>query len=128
MAAIYVLAGINHFVHPAFYVKIIPPYLGNAGLINYVAGMAELILGAGLLFERSRKIAALGVILMLFAFLPAHIFMLQQAPKDPALSAPLWFLWVRLLLIQPLLIWWAWRVGNIEAQKRHPVKDAPLIS
>lgn len=110
MITLYMLAGINHFINPAFYLKIIPPYLGNPTVINNLAGVAELLLAVMLMFPRTRKLAAFGIILMLIAFLPAHIFMLQQATAGAPATPPTWILWVRLVLIQPLLIWWAWTV------------------
>lgn len=54
------VAGINHFRNPAFYHPIIPPYLGNADLINYVAGIAEILGAALLLFNFSRRLACYG--------------------------------------------------------------------
>lgn len=112
MALLYVAAGINHFRKPETYYKIIPPYMGNLEYINVAAGIIELILGLLLLFKATRTLAAYAIILMLLAFIPAHIYMFSQ-PFCIADNCNLdWVLWLRLLMFQPLLIYWAWRVSR----------------
>jgi len=109
MAILYILAGLNHFRRPAGYLPLIPDYFGNPVLLNYAAGIFEIIGGIGLLIPATRQIAAYGIIAMLMAFIPSHILMIQQGgcfPK-PAFCFPEWTMWVRLLIFQPLLIWWA---------------------
>ncbi len=113
MAALYMLAGLNHFRNPAFYHSIIPPYLGNAVLINIVSGTAEILLAILRLFKITRKLACYGIVLMLLAFIPAHVYMLQKAFPANGNNTPGWILWIRLLIIQPLLIWWAWCLRKI---------------
>lgn len=114
MAALYLLAGFNHFRNPEFYTRIIPPYMGNAVMINSIAGIAEISLAILLLFTVSRKWASYAVILMLLAFIPAHIYMLQKGFCIGENCSPSWILWIRLLVLQPLLIWWAWSVRNVK--------------
>lgn len=114
MAALYLLAGINHFRNPEFYTRIIPPYMGNAAMINSISGIAEISLGILLLFTITRKWACYAVILMLLAFIPAHIYMLQKGFCIGENCTPSWILWIRLLVLQPLLTWWAWSVRNVK--------------
>ena len=108
MGVFYLLSGINHFISPENYLAIIPPYLPLHTMINYAAGIAE-ICGAVLLFiPATRSFAAWGIICMLIAFMPAHIYMVQQAPMlmGTATITPL-IAWLR-IPIQALLIWWAY--------------------
>ncbi len=106
---LYLLAGINHFWHPESYYGIIPTYLPWHELINYTAGIAEIGLAILLLFKATRKWAAYGIIAMLIAFIPAHIYMIQKAPfAMGAITVTPFIAWVRLLVFQPLLIAWAW--------------------
>ena len=114
MAALYLLAGINHFRSPEFYTRIIPPYMGNAAMINSLSGFAEISLAILLLFKNSRQWASYAIILMLLAFIPAHIYMLQKGFCIGENCTPSWILWIRLLVLQPLLIWWAWSVRNVK--------------
>lgn len=106
MAALYMAAGANHFLQPAMYLRIIPPYFPHPTAISYASGIAEIILGALLLFKKTRYWAAWGITFMLVLFFAVHIYMLQQAlvHKDYYISPAV--AWGRLLL-QPFLIAWA---------------------
>ena len=103
MAFIYVLAGLNHFRSPKIYIKIIPPYLKYPKELNILSGIAEIILGIGLLFSTTQSFAAWGVILMLALFLMTHIYMLTE-PKA-AMGLPKWVLILRLPLQFGLMFW-----------------------
>ena len=108
-ATFYVLAGTNHFRKPHFYDGLIPPYFPSHDLINALAGIAEIIFGIGLFFPATRKWAALGIIAMLLAFVPAHVYFIQIGSCIPdGLCVPQWLGWARLIVIHPLLIAWAW--------------------
>jgi len=49
MAALYVLAGLNHFRNPAFYMQIMPPWLPWHYPLVLLSGVAEVIVGILLL-------------------------------------------------------------------------------
>jgi len=103
----YIAAGINHFRIPAFYISIIPGYLPDPQILNTLAGICEIAFGLMLIFERTRKLAAWGIVLMLIAFMPVHINMLYGHTQIGATQVkPVWA-WVR-LFFQPVLIAWAW--------------------
>ena len=51
-------AGVLHFVNPAFYVALIPPFLPAPLFLVYASGVAELVTGLGLLWPRCRRVAA----------------------------------------------------------------------
>lgn len=105
----YLLAGINHFRNPGSYYRIIPPYIPYPVLANILAGCFELLFGMGLIFSKTRPLAAWGIILMMLAFLPVHISMIGDAPLKlgDLLVTPL-IAWIRLVVLQPFLILWAW--------------------
>ena len=75
---LYTAAGINHFIHPKGYYSIIPPYLPFPHLINIAAGIAELICAALLTIPATRRVGAYLVVVMLIAFIPAHIYMIAE--------------------------------------------------
>jgi uncharacterized membrane protein len=106
-ALFYILAGCNHFLSTAVYYVIIPKWLPAPEFLIYFSGILEIILGLLLLFDRIRKFAALLIILMLIAFIPAHIYMIQKAPfmLGQIMVTPL-IAWLRLPL-QFLFIGWA---------------------
>jgi uncharacterized membrane protein len=110
MLLFYLAAGINHFRVPAFYLPLIPDYLPNKELLNTLSGLAEIGLALLLVWPATRRWAAWGIIAMLIAFLPAHFWFIQKGGcLDPhGLCVPVWVAWVRLLVVHPLLMWWAY--------------------
>ena len=96
-----VFAGTMHFVKPRMFIKIIPPYFPKPKLLNAVAGMFELVFGLGLLFEPTRSISAIGIILLLLAVFPANIYMYQKGAK----GIPKWALLLRLPMQFALIAW-----------------------
>ena len=106
----YIIAGINHFWHAKFYYPIIPPYFQPwAYQLNFSVGLAEISLAVMMAFAFSRKLAAIGIIVMLVAFIPTHIYFIQIGSCVPnGLCVPAWIGWARLLIIHPILIAWAW--------------------
>ncbi|WP_121667204.1 DoxX family protein [Mesonia aquimarina] len=104
MGAIYVIAGIFHFIKPKAYMRIMPRYLPAHKILVYLSGLAEIILGIGVCFESTKNPSIIGITFMLLLFLLVHIYMLSS--KKAGLNLPKWLLWFRLLL-QFVLIWWA---------------------
>lgn len=121
MAVFYFLAGVNHFRSPGSYEAIIPAWLGGAAVLNMLAGMAEVILAILLLFRPTRKWACYGIILLLIVFIPVHIHMIVEGLGINGIAVAPWILWVRLLLLQPLLILWAWSVRSTTTASKVPV-------
>lgn len=97
-----------HFVVPAFFDAIVPPWVPNARAATLVSGAFEIAGAAGLLTTRLRMPAAYGLMALLVAVFPANVYMLQQAYAADASVVWLLALWAR-LPVQPLLIWWLWR-------------------
>lgn len=108
LSLLFILAGINHFRSPEPYLSLIPLYVPYPTLMNYLSGIIEIILGVALLFKYSQKTAAWGIIFLMIAFIPAHIYMIQKAPftMGAALITPA-IAWIRLPL-QGILIVWAY--------------------
>ncbi|MGB0525258.1 MAG: DoxX family protein [Flammeovirgaceae bacterium] len=100
MAGFYFLAGVNHFIMPKFYLKIMPPYLPKPKLLNLLSGFAEMLLAILLLFSITSHWAAWGIIVLLCAVFPANIYHHQRS-KNKALTL------IRLPM-QFLFIAWAW--------------------
>lgn len=103
MALLYILAGVNHFIKPKMYVKIIPPYFSKPELLNKIAGFAEILLGILLCFPLFTKFAAFGIIALLIAVFPANLYMYQN-PKA-GFGLPKYILLLRLPLQALLMIW-----------------------
>jgi uncharacterized membrane protein len=111
---LFVVAGALHFIAPGTYERIMPPYLPLHRELVYVSGALEIAGGLGLLDQRTRRIAGVGLILLLVAVWPANVQMLLDAQ---AARKPLWWvalLWARLPL-QLMLIAWVWRASHHRA-------------
>jgi len=102
---LFVVAGVGHFVAPAFYMKIMPPYLPLHRELVLISGIAEVVLGVLLLVPKTSRFAAWGLIALLIAVFPANIYVYQHRDSFPLLS-PLGHL-LRLPL-QGILILWAY--------------------
>jgi uncharacterized membrane protein len=98
-------AGILHFLKPAMYMKIVPPYIPWPLAMVYISGAAEITGGLGILIPPVRRSAALGLIALLLAVFPANIYMATNPVESGASALPAAALWGRLLL-QPVFIWW----------------------
>ena len=81
-----------------------PKFLPARDLLIYLSGVAEILLGIGVLFTQTRNLALWGIISMLLLFLLVHINMLFPANS---LGISAWILWLRIPL-QFLLIYWAY--------------------
>ena len=98
MSGFYVYVGILHFIDPEWFLFIMPPFLSSIGLeLIYISGFFEIILGLLLIYSKTRKIAAFGLIVLLIAVYPANIYLAfnQKAQELIGISS---FMasWVRL--------------------------------
>lgn len=104
----YAFAGLNHFIMPDFYIGLIPDYFHSKSTYNALAGLGEILVAIGLYFPLSRKTSVFGILFLLLAFIPAHIdFIRVGSCVTDSLCVPEWIAWLRLIVIHPLLIWWA---------------------
>ena len=111
----YFAAGCNHFVHPANYLKIIPPYFPLKDFINYASGLLEIACSLLMLFSVTRKYSMYLTIALLIAFIPAHIYLIQLGGcVSKGFCFPAWVAWVRLFPLQFILIWWAYKTWKLQ--------------
>ncbi|MFW5706892.1 MAG: MauE/DoxX family redox-associated membrane protein [Bacteroidota bacterium] len=108
-ALFFIVAGINHFLSPSFYYPLIPDYIPFPGLVNFLAGAAEILLGVALLIPATRFFAGIGIAGLMVFFIPAHVYFVAQGSciENSLCVSPV-LGWVRLVLVQPLLIWLGW--------------------
>lgn len=103
----YIAAGWNHFRDPNFYLPMMPPYLPWHLPLIYASGVFEMLLGAMVLLPWTRRLGALGLVLLLIAIAPANLHMaLHNIPPPGVGPLPPYALWLR-LAFQPVLIAWA---------------------
>jgi uncharacterized membrane protein len=103
MAALYIFAGLMHFIKPKVYLRIMPRYLPNHRALVLWSGIAEVFLGAVLLFRPTKNFAIYGIIAMLLIFLLVHVYMLTG--EKQAAGIPRWILVLRIPLQFALMFW-----------------------
>lgn len=104
-AAIFLIAGIAHFVSTDMFLKAMPPYVPWHRPIVLGSGGVEIALAILLLIPKTSRFAAWGLIALLVAVFPAniHIYRHQELCRFPPI--------VHLLRLpmQAVLILWAYR-------------------
>jgi uncharacterized membrane protein len=105
LAIFFIIAGSLHFIFPAPYFRIMPPFLPWPGALIAISGAAEILGGAGLLTARWRRPAAYGLALLLVAVFPANIYMAIAHVEFPGWLGQSWFQWLRLPLQLVLIAW-----------------------
>lgn len=106
MCALYIGAGIFHFMHPEKYLSLIPYWLPAHHLLINASGIAEIALGMLLIVPATRQVAAWLIIAMLIVFL-----LLIHIPHTYYLyGTPGYGFMIHLIRtpLQFVLIWWAW--------------------
>jgi uncharacterized membrane protein YphA (DoxX/SURF4 family) len=68
LAAFLIASGVQHFLFPGVVATLVPTWIPGALLWAYLAGVALIVGGAGLLVPQTTRIAGLSVGLMLFAW------------------------------------------------------------
>lgn len=106
LCVFFVLAGLNHFISPSFYMRIMPPYLPWPLFLVYLSGFFEIALGVLLLAPSFTRVAAWGLIALLVAVFPANIQMAINPQLYPDISPAV--LWLRLPLQAVFIAWAFW--------------------
>ncbi len=102
----FLAAGANHFLHAAFYVRMVPPWLPAPAMLVVVSGVCEMLGGLGVLLPATRRIAGIGLIALLIAVFPANLQMALHPGLYRDIGSETAFL-IR-LPIQVVLIVWIW--------------------
>jgi len=103
-----IYAGIQHFIKPEFFMPFVPDFLPLKTTIIYASGVAEILVGVLLLIKKYAKIVSIGILVLLFLFLPIHIWdVFAEVPAIGSQKAAL----IR-LPIQFLLIFIVWKIKN----------------
>ncbi len=104
---LFLVAGVAHLRAPEPFLQIMPPMLPFPRFLVALSGACEIAGGAGLLFPRTRRWAAWGLVALLIAVFPANIYCALHGLQLNGAEVPRWMLWARLPLQLPL-IWWAY--------------------
>jgi uncharacterized membrane protein len=108
LAVMFFFTAVAHFnsMRPDL-VAMVPPFIPNPELMVTFTGVAEILGAAGLLIPRTRRLAAVALIVFLVAVLPANIYAAQAgltlrgAPVTPLIPR------VALQILFIALLWWS---------------------
>ena len=103
LSAFFIAAGANHFLNPDIYLSMMPPWLPAREMMNQISEGAEVAGGLGILIPRTRRAAAIGLILLLLAVFPANLHVALHG--WPGTDIPRWALWLRLPFQLALIAW-----------------------
>jgi uncharacterized membrane protein len=107
----YLFAGSYYFINPEFYLVLIPDYFPFPEFINYASGLIEILLSIGVAVPKYRTISVYGILVLLVLFIHSHVYFIKiGACIENGLCVTEWIAWLRLLVIHPLLMYWAWVV------------------
>jgi uncharacterized membrane protein len=101
-------------------VRMVPPMVPNPELMVTFTGVCEIVGAIGLLVPRTRRVAAVALILFLVAVLPANIHAAQSgvtlrgAPATPLIPR------VVLQVVFIALLWWS----GVRAPREHTVQGS----
>jgi uncharacterized membrane protein len=97
----FVVAGLNHFINPAFYLRMMPPVLPAPLFLIFLSGVFQITLGILLLIPKFTRFAAWGIIWLLVAVFPANVFMAlnPQAFSEFSPQALYWRLPLQFVMI-----------------------------
>jgi uncharacterized membrane protein len=92
-ALFFIAAGTFHFLRPAMYMKIVPPYIPWPLAMVYISVAAEIAGGLGILLPPVQRSAALGLMALLVAVFPANTYMATNPVESGASALPPAALW-----------------------------------
>ena len=120
LAMFMIVAGIMHFATPAFFLKIMPPYLPLHKELVLLSGVFELVSGVLLLVPQTSRLAAWGIVALLLAVFPANLYLYQHQDILPA-SPLIHFL--RLPLQGVFILWAYWHTRSTKPVETAPQRD-----
>jgi uncharacterized membrane protein len=86
LAAFLVLVGVSHGIFPAYYERLIPPWMPGHRTLVIVSGLGELALGIGLALDGTRSAAAIATVALFCTYVVLHAEALRRARR-----ASTWF-------------------------------------
>jgi|SRR6185369_16989701 len=102
----FILAGLNHFLGPNFYLRMMPPIFPAHLFLVYLSGVFEIALGILLLVPRFQKLAAWGLIALLIAVYPANIYMALNPQIFPEFSTAAQYIRLPVQFVLIALAYW----------------------
>ncbi len=103
----FVFAGVTHFTSPERFLAMMPPFIPAPEEMVALSGAAELAGALGLMIPATRRLAGIGLIVLLIAVFPANIYVAMTGKSVAGLPDARWYYWAR-LPFQLVYIGWVW--------------------
>lgn len=107
LAAVLVLAGVNHFWHRAAYESLIPGFLGSPRFWVWSSGVAEIACGLLVAVPQTRRLGGWAAFVLFLVVFPGNLTSAVHAHT----AGGRWVSYLRLPLQIPLVLW-AWQVAR----------------
>jgi uncharacterized membrane protein len=88
-------------------IAMVPPFVPNPGLMVTFTGICEILGAIGLLIPRTRRIAAIALILLLLSVLPANIYAAQEGVTLRGAAPTPMIPRIALQLVFIAALWWS---------------------
>ena len=108
MGGFYLLNGLNHFFNADAYIAIMPAYLPWHSQLVVLSGVAEIVVGTGVLIPVIRVTAAWGIIALLILIFPANLYVAMNGLPYIGDEPNVVLNWVRLPFQLVLIAWAYW--------------------
>ena len=115
----FVVTGTMHFTSPERFSPLMPPWLPWHLELIYISGFFELLGAAGLFLRGTRRIAGLGLALLLICVFPANVHLALSGKVIEGLASERWYYWARLPL-QIIFIVWAIYCSRVSSPYQLP--------
>lgn len=126
LAAMFFFTAVAHFNSMrADLVAMVPPFVPNPELMVTFTGICEILGAIGLLVPRTRRIAAVALIVFLVAVLPANIHAAQMGVTiGGAAATPI----IPRVVLQALFIALLWWSGVRQPKSRNEAAQQPIVA
>ena len=116
LAAMFLFTAAAHFnsMRPDM-IAMVPPFVPNPGFMVTFTGICEILGAIGLLIPRTRRIAAIALILLLVSVLPANIYAAQAGVTLRGASPTPMIPRIALQLVFIAALWWS----GVIASRKH---------
>ena len=104
LSVLYILIGIKHFTDPDFFISIIPENLPFPKSLVFISGFFEVLFGIMILFNKTRKVASWGLILLLISVFPANVYLYLSETAQQSLGVTKSQALIRMPFQIPLII------------------------
>ena len=110
MAVMLIVTGISHFTNAEPMVAMMPDFIPAKRELVYFTGVCELLAVAGLLWDRTARLASILLIIFFVLVLPANIAGSLKSVQFGGMEyGPLYLLFR--VPLQIFFIWWVWFFG-----------------